>query len=47
MKELQKNFDKLGIKNKIKAAIETGNWMVRRSDNGVAYNGFEWEPIGK
>jgi hypothetical protein len=30
-----------------KEAIKNGNWMIRRSDNGEAYGGFEWKPVGE
>ncbi len=31
----------------IQKVLDSGNWMVRRSDNGISYGGFMWEPIGK
>jgi hypothetical protein len=26
---------------------DTGNWMVRFSNDGITYNGFQWKPIGE
>ena len=34
------------IKAKIAEVLKTGQWMIRRSDNGVGYNEFKWQPIG-
>ena len=31
----------------VKQAVDTGMWMLRRSDNGEAYGGFQWQPIGE
>jgi hypothetical protein len=27
-------------------ALKNGNWMIRRSDGGKAYGGFQWSPSG-
>ena len=35
------------INQLVRQALETGNWMLRRSDNGQAYGGFQWNPIGE
>ena len=29
------------------AWLNTHDWMLRSSNNGVSYNGFEWPAIGK
>ena len=31
----------------IKTALETGRWMLRRSDAGRAYGNFQWAPAGE
>ena len=28
-------------------ALKNGNWMIRRSDGGKAYGGFQWSPVGE
>ena len=35
------------IDSLVKEALETGNWMLRRSDGGKAYGGFQWNPVGE
>ena len=44
---MNENFDTLSIDEKISVALETGNWMVRVSQNGSAYGGFKWNGIGE
>jgi len=31
----------------IARVVAFGNWMLRRSDAGKSYNGFQWAPIGE
>ena len=31
----------------VQQALQTGNWMLRRSDNGKAFGGFQWNHIGE
>lgn len=31
----------------VSEALDSGNWMLRRSDGGKAYGGFQWSPIGE
>lgn len=40
-------MDQREIKQAVKHAIKTGNWMVRRSDDGTSYGDFQWSPIGE
>ena len=36
------------IQEKINEVLETGMWMIRRSNNGAScHNGFQWAPIGE
>src|SRR3990172_10901001 len=35
------------LKNKLIAVPSGDNWMVRFSDNGTAYGGFQWNPVGE
>ena len=44
---LPDNFDELSLDEKIDAALESGDWMVRISDKGKAYGGFRWKDIGE
>ena len=33
---------------RVKAAIESGKWFLRRSNDGAAcHNGFQWAPVGE
>ena len=32
---------------KIQEVLDSGNWMLRRSNSGKSYGGFQWEPIGE
>ena len=32
---------------KIKELLKSGNWMIRTSDNGKSYMGFQWKQKGK
>ena len=38
---------KSGIRKAVKRALERGNWMIRQSDGGKSYRGFEWAPVGE
>ena len=38
---------KAQIDKAVSQAIETGNWMIRQDNAGVAYGGFEWKPLGQ
>ena len=31
----------------VQEAVETGKWILRRSNAGEAYGGFRWSPIGE
>ena len=31
----------------IKKVLKDGNWMLRRSDGGESYGGFQWNPVGE
>jgi len=35
------------IEQLVNEAIKTGKWMLRRSDNGKSYGGFQWSPVGE
>ena len=35
------------IEQAVKAALATGNWILRRSHAGLSYDGFKWSPIGE
>ena len=39
--------DVMDIQAKVKEALETGKWLLRRSNAGCAYGGFQWNPIGE
>jgi hypothetical protein len=32
--------------SKINALLESGNWMIRMDDEGLAYGGFKWKTLG-
>ncbi len=32
---------------KIKSLLKSGKWMIRFDNNGVSYEGFQWEGLGK
>ena len=34
------------IQKKIREVLKTGMWMLRRSDAGKSYGGFQWETVG-
>jgi hypothetical protein len=36
--------DRLALAQK---AVKKGNWMLRTSDDGISYGGFEWSPVGE
>ena len=40
-------MNEIEIKELAQQALETGDWILRRSDDGKAYNGFQWEPVGE
>lgn len=40
-------LDKDEINQFVEQALQKGNWMLRRSDNGKSHNGFQWNKIGK
>ena len=31
----------------VKRLLKSGNFMIRMSNDGVGYNGFQWAPIGE
>ena len=35
------------LQDQITEALKNGNWMLRRSDDGEAYGGFQWAPVGE
>ena len=37
----------VNLDKEIKRVLKNGNWMLRRSDGGESYGGFQWEPIGE
>lgn len=37
----------MNIETRIKKALKSGKWMLRRSDAGESYGGFQWNPIGE
>lgn len=35
------------LDERIKKALKSGKWMLRRSDCGMSYGGFQWQQIGE
>ncbi len=35
------------MKKQYQKLFDSGNWMIRTSDNGKSYQGFQWQPVGK
>jgi len=35
------------INQKIDEVLKNGMWMLRRSNNGKSYKGFQWRPVGE
>ena len=40
-------MDQEQIGRLVKQALETGKWMLRRSNDGTSYGGFQWKPVGE
>ena len=34
-------------KAEVRKLLKSGNWMLRMDDDGVAYGGFRWSPLGE
>ena len=41
-----KPLTKVQIEVAVQKALKTGRWMIRRSSDGVSYQGFQWKPVG-
>ncbi|MCP4569059.1 MAG: hypothetical protein GY841_15905 [FCB group bacterium] len=39
-------LSKARIKGEIAEVLKTGKWMLRRSNNGKSYGGFQWAGLG-
>ena len=40
-------YREMSIEEKIKHALTTEKWMLRRSNGGKSYNDFQWNPVGE
>jgi hypothetical protein len=41
-----KPLNKTQINQAIKDALKNGNWIIRADNDGTAYGGFQWNPVG-